>query len=188
MKPTPPRCGVRGSPRIPRASFARFAGCASLVPSGSGGTSGDRQRSSREPLRVSDRSPVRRTARRLALRSGGVAVSRPCAVTAAAPSSSAFGPSSSERKGAVERYRETGGAERHAIGEPRVDVRASARSGGGLARSGADFGPLRITPCGMVRHLASSPSSRGRRSREYRAARRVHPRRSGERQEGSGPQ
>lgn len=79
---------------------------------------------------------------------------RPCAAAAAVPDTVDPRVVVIGRKGAVERCRETGGAERHAIGEPRVDVRASARSGGGARGS----------------PRASSPSSRGRRFR-YRERR-----------------
>lgn len=128
-----------------RASSTRFARCASLVPSGSRELG---RRSATVVARVLvefqiDRPFVERLGAMLfgACRRSA----RPCASAAAVPSTLDLRVVVVGRKGAVERCRETGGAERHAIGEPRVDVRASARSGGGC----------------VVRHVRPRPRHEG---------------------------
>lgn len=182
-----PRCGVRGSPRIP-TSFVRPVRRVRVARTERLERYGRRSATVVAcTFRVSDRSPVRRTARRLALRSGGVAVSRPCAVTAAA-----------RRRRPSGRGRRSGKVPWSAVGQPaEQSVTRSESPASTRAQACVRVGEWREREPTSVHSRAglaggsppdSSPSSRGRRSRECRVVRRVHPRCSGERQEGSGPQ
>lgn len=141
-----PRCGIRGSPRIPELR--------------SPGSPGARRsyRAAREvrarigngpSVRLSEFQIDRPFVERLgatALRSSGAAVSRPCAVAAAVPSSSTFG---SRRR--AERCRGAlSGNRRSGASRDRRAHRRLARErrfGWGMARSGTDLGPDRVAPC-----------------------------------------